>query len=103
MDNKKFQRNIEDFVCGNCGAQIEGNGYTNHCPFCLWSKHVDKNPGDREEKCHGMMKPVSIQMKNGKQIIIHKCQKCGFEKSNKVSKTDNFEKILELMKGNFNS
>ncbi|MCK9379064.1 MAG: RNHCP domain-containing protein [Candidatus Moranbacteria bacterium] len=103
MIGRKFQRNIEDFVCGNCGAQIKGDGYTNHCPFCLWSKHVDKNPGDRREECQGMMKPISIQAKKGKQVILHKCQKCGVEKTNKVSETDDFEKILELMKRNFNS
>ncbi|HBO16817.1 MAG: hypothetical protein UR69_C0001G0218 [Candidatus Moranbacteria bacterium GW2011_GWE2_35_2-] len=98
MATRKFQRNIEDFVCGNCGAEIEGDGYTNHCPFCLWSCHVDENPGDRAKSCQGMMKPISIQVKNGKQIIIHKCQKCAMEKSNKVSKDDNFNALLEIMK-----
>jgi hypothetical protein len=49
------------------------------------------------------MKPISIQAKKGKQVILHKCQKCGVEKTNKVSETDDFEKILELMKRNFNS
>ncbi len=98
MATRKFQRNIEDFVCGNCGERVEGDGYTNHCPFCLWSRHVDENPGDRAESCQGMMKPISIQIKNGKQIIIHKCQKCVAEKSNKVSKNDDFNVLLEIMK-----
>ena len=59
-DMKMFQKNVEDFVCGNCGGEVVGNGYTNHCPKCLWSKHVDINPGDRAEKCGGMMKPISV-------------------------------------------
>jgi 7-cyano-7-deazaguanine synthase len=25
---KQFQRTVEDFVCGNCGAKVVGNGYT---------------------------------------------------------------------------
>ena len=53
---KTFQRCPEDFECGNCGHEIEGNGYTNHCTACLWSKHVDVNPGDRAADCHGLMK-----------------------------------------------
>ncbi|MFA6992594.1 MAG: RNHCP domain-containing protein, partial [Candidatus Gracilibacteria bacterium] len=40
---KRFSRTIEDFVCEKCGAKVKGDGYTNHCPKCLWSKHVDIN------------------------------------------------------------
>lgn len=40
---KNFTRVIEDFICENCGTEVKGNGYTNHCPKCLWSKHVDKD------------------------------------------------------------
>jgi rubrerythrin len=93
---KKFQRKIEDFVCGNCGAQVTGNGYTNHCPNCLWSMHVDINPGDRQNTCGGMMKPISVEIKSGEYILTHKCAKCGFEKRNKTAPEDNFEEILKL-------
>jgi rubrerythrin len=92
----KFTKKIEDFVCGTCGAKVKGNGYTNHCPVCLWSKHVDINPGDRLHNCGGMMKPVSVEMDHGEYILIHKCQKCGIEKKNKTSPEDNFESILKL-------
>ncbi|MFH0846230.1 MAG: RNHCP domain-containing protein [Patescibacteria group bacterium] len=93
---KKFQRTIEDFVCENCGKKVEGNGYTNHCPNCLWSKHVDVNPGDRASDCNGLMEPISQELKNGEQIIVHQCIKCGHQKKNKIAQEDNFEKILEL-------
>ena len=43
---KKFQRKVEDFICEKCGTKNIGNGFTNHCFKCLWSKHVDINPGD---------------------------------------------------------
>jgi hypothetical protein len=95
---KKFQRKIENFVCGHCGAEVKGNGYTNHCPSCLWSRHVDVNPGDRQNQCGGMMRPVLVEIKSGKYILTQKCEKCGFEKKNKTSPKDNFEAILILAK-----
>lgn len=93
---KKFVRKIEDFACENCGNKVKGNGYTNHCPNCLFSKHVDINPGDRACSCNGLMKPIEIQQKNSEFIILHKCQKCGFERKNKVSEYDDYKKILEI-------
>lgn len=94
----KFQRNIEDFKCENCGNEVIGNGYTNHCPRCLYSKHVDINPGDRASSCGGLMEPINIERKNGEERIIHKCKKCGFEKANKIQKDDNFDLIVEISK-----
>ena len=84
---KKFQRNIEDFVCEQCDVEVKGNGYTNHCHNCLWSKHVDVNPGDRSEVCQGMMKPVSF-FNERKPALLHECQVCGKEKRNKVAEDD---------------
>ncbi|MBT3730220.1 RNHCP domain-containing protein [bacterium] len=93
---KKFQRTIEDFVCENCGEEVKGDGYTNHCPVCLWSKHVDINPGDRKADCGGLMEPVSIETEKDEHIITHRCQICGHEKRNKTVQEDNFEKIIEI-------
>ncbi|HTW96395.1 MAG TPA: RNHCP domain-containing protein [Candidatus Methylomirabilis sp.] len=93
---KKFQRKIEDFVCENCGAEVKGNGYTNHCPHCLWSKHVDINPGDRAAVCGGLMKPVDIEQKDGQYILIQRCQKCEHVRKNKTSPADDVKKIIEL-------
>lgn len=92
----KFTRKIEDFICENCGKEVEGNGFTNHCPFCLWSKHVDVNPGDRAAGCQGMMKPARVEKDSDGYILVHKCEKCGYEKRNKVSKEDNFEELLKI-------
>lgn len=96
MTTKKFQRTKEDFTCGHCGFFVAGNGYTNHCPRCLWSKHVDINPGDRAAKCQGLMRPQSVEIKRGEYILSHKCVSCGFGKRNKVSPDDNFDAILNL-------
>lgn len=91
-----FRKKKENFKCENCGHEVKGNGYTNHCPICLYSKHVDIFPGDRLEKCKGLMKPISVDKKDGEYVLIHKCIKCGVEKRNKVSKEDNFEEIIKL-------
>lgn len=97
---KRFTRNKENFECEHCHIAIQGNGYTNHCPECLWSKHVDKDPGDRAEECGGAMEPVAIEQKKGGQVLIHRCKQCKVERRNKVAENDNFQAILAVIKGN---
>ncbi|MCL1785956.1 MAG: RNHCP domain-containing protein [Alphaproteobacteria bacterium] len=94
--SKKFQRNIEDFVCEHCGARVSGDGYTNHCPACLYSKDVDINPGDRASECKGLMRPVSIDVKTDGYVILHQCTKCGKERKNKSAKDDSFDAVLKI-------
>lgn len=96
---RRFQRKKEDFTCENCGNKVLGNGYTNHCPVCLFSKHVDINPGDRLAECHGIMTPIDFELKKGDYIIIHQCNKCGHIKKNKVLKEDNIDILLKISKG----
>lgn len=98
---KKFTRTIENFICENCGAEVIGNGYTNHCPKCLYSKHVDINPGDRACECGGLMEPVEILQKNGEFVILHRCKKCGFERKNKVNETDDYNAVLRVGKRDY--
>ncbi len=94
--SKKFIKNVEDFFCDHCGEVVKGNGYTNHCPKCLWSKHVDVDPGDRASECGGMMEPIRIEEKGGEHSIVHKCIKCGAEKKNKMAVGDDFEKVIDI-------
>ena len=94
MKQKKFIKNKEDFICENCGEQVIGNGYTNHCPKCLWSKHVDIYPGDRASECRGMMDSVNIEIKGVEHLITHRCEKCGYEKINQAAPQDNFDEII---------
>ena len=94
----KFIKNKEDFICERCESEVKGTGFTNHCPKCLWSKHVDIHPGDRASKCKGMMKPNSVEIKGQEYILINKCIKCGYEKRNTTSANDDFELILSLIK-----
>ena len=93
---KKFTRTIENFICEHCGMKVIGDGYTNHCPNCLWSKHVDVNPGDRMEKCKGLMEPINFELKNGKYTIISKCLACGIVKKNKLLDSDNLTVLTKI-------
>lgn len=96
---KKFSRRIENFVCEHCGAPVTGDGYTNHCPHCLWSKHVDVNPGDRAHSCGGMMEPVGLEGASPDYRVLHRCTRCGFERLQDVSVADNVEMLLALARG----
>ena len=89
------------FVCVHCGAAVQpltNGSYRNHCPTCFYSLHVDNQPGDRESDCKGFMKPVGIHFhsKKGWQII-HRCQKCGVEKVNRIA-PDDLDVVMNMMK-----
>lgn len=97
----KFKVIDESFICEQCGKKVQALGYScrNHCNFCLHSKHVDINPGDREEKCHGLLEPIDIEINSKKgYIIIFKCKKCGQIRKNKVAEDDNMELIYKIIK-----
>jgi DNA-directed RNA polymerase subunit RPC12/RpoP len=103
LETKKFSKNDDEFICENCGSKVERLGYTsrNHCPKCLYSKHVDINPGDRAETCHGMLEPVGIEINTKKgYIIVSRCKKCGSIRKNKAAEDDDIEKIITLSGNN---
>jgi DNA-directed RNA polymerase subunit RPC12/RpoP len=93
------------FICSHCGAEVkplDNGSYRNHCPFCLYSLHVDNLPGDRMSDCHGIMEPVRIRYHSKKGLqIIHRCQKCDVEKVNRIAadaiQPDNKDKINKLI------
>ena len=94
----EFKKKKEDFICENCGKEVKGDGYTNHCPVCLWSKHVDIHPGDRASECNGLMKPTDVENKAGESVLVHECVDCGHRKKNKVSVEDDFDAVIEVTK-----
>lgn len=98
MPKHFIKAETENIICEKCGKEFVGGGYINHCPFCLWSKHVDEEtPGDRKSGCLGLMKPVQIVVKKREKLLIrHKCVQCGKEILNKVSPLDDMEKIIAL-------
>lgn len=96
---RRFTKIDEEFICHHCGEKVEKLGYTcrNHCPKCLHSKHVDVNPGDRAEECHGDLEPVSVEITSKKgYVIVFKCKKCGAIRKNKSAEDDNMDLIIKL-------
>lgn len=93
-----FKKVKEDFLCEHCGTPVVGDGFTDHCPKCLWSKHVDIDPGDRAALCSGLMEPIDTNIDKGDYRIISKCQKCGFQRISPVAKSDDFEEVVALTK-----
>ena len=96
---KQFVKRDEEFECENCHKKVEKLNYTSrdHCPYCLCSKHVDILPGDREEKCKGILKPIQVELDNKKgYVIVYKCSKCGKIRKNKAAQDDNMDLIIKL-------
>lgn len=92
---------IDPFVCKNCGNTVvpegAGSDHRNHCPYCLFSLHLDEEPGDRASDCHGRMEPIGVWVrKNGEWALIHRCTVCGKLDSNRVAADDNPMKLLAL-------
>ncbi len=95
---KRFTMRDEEFICENCHKIVDTLKYTarDHCPFCLYSKHVDINPGDRLNNCLGLLKPIGIEKFKNSYKIIYKCDKCKNIHKNIVSTDDNMDLIIEL-------
>lgn len=90
----------EEFICDNCNKKVSKLNYTarDHCPYCLCSKHVDINPGDRANECKGLLKPMDIEKFKDTYKIVYKCDKCGIEHKNIMASDDNMDLIIELSK-----
>lgn len=90
-----------DFGCVHCGqivtAEAYGTSHRNHCPHCLWSRHVDRTPGDRAAGCDGAMEPIAIWVKrDGEWSIVHRCGSCGEIHSNRIAGDDNEWALMAL-------
>lgn len=87
----------KNYICGHCGETVTGGRYNNHCPRCLWSKHLDdKIPGDRASKCRSLMEPTGIVQKSGTWRIIHQCLKCKKKTVVDAAPKDNIDLIIKL-------
>ena len=97
MDIKRFQKRKEDFICENCETKNIGDGFTNHCSNCLYSKHVDIFPGDRKEECGGMMPVTQAEKKGEKYILTHTCEICSAQVGDHFRNGDNFDTLISLV------
>src|SRR5690349_24303189 len=100
-----------DFRCAHCHAMVSsahllsGVNNRNHCPYCLWSCHLDLYAaGDRLSACKAPMKPVGLTMKTGRNkykrdtrgelMLIHQCSDCMIVSINRIAADDEPDKIL---------
>jgi hypothetical protein len=86
---------------------FSGVNNRNHCPYCLWSCHLDLySAGDRLSACKGQMMPIGLTMKKsrnkyrfesrGELMLIHECMDCKTLSINRIAADDDAESILDI-------
>ena len=88
LEAKRFRKNDSGFICANCGYKVLPliRSSRDHCPKCLYSLHVDINPGDRANPCGGLLKPVSAEPDSKRGYIInYVCEKCSETHRNRAA------------------
>ena len=111
---KAFRIDINrDFKCQHCGAFVStsraqaGVSNRNHCPYCLWSRHLDLfEAGDRLAACKAPMRPVGLTMKNSRNkyariesselMLVHLCTDCECISINRIAADDVPQAIMEV-------
>lgn len=101
MGKARDIRDNKDFRCKHCGLMVPRESYgtknRNHCPFCLWSLHVDNSIGDRLSDCNGRMKPIALTTKkDGEIMLIHECQSCGKIMPNRLAGDDSNDEVINI-------
>ena len=98
----RFNMIDEEFNCINCKKKVHKLNYTarDHCNYCLYSQHVDILPGDRQNNCKGLLKPIGIEKYRDTYKIVYKCEKCHQIHKNIMATDDNMDLIIELSKNN---
>lgn len=58
---------------------------------------MDLAPGDRRSGCRGDMEPIAVWIRRGGEwAIIHRCQKCGALRSNRIAGDDGEMALMSL-------
>jgi hypothetical protein len=87
--------------CRHCRAEFPldapGTRHRNHCPWCLWSVHLDDTPGDRAAECGGGMEPIAVSARpDGEWLIVHRCCTCFVVHVNRIAGDDSERELLGL-------
>jgi Zn finger protein HypA/HybF involved in hydrogenase expression len=99
---KQFHELDEGFICENCHKEVKPLYYSSrdHCPFCLYSKHVDINPGDRLNTCQGLLVPIGIEKYKDTFKILYECNTCKQKHKNIIAKDDDMNEIINISSNN---
>jgi hypothetical protein len=101
-----------DFRCKHCRYHVSANpilsgvSNRNHCPYCLWSRHLDLfTAGDRLSACKAPMRPVGLTLKrsrkkyghlsSGELMLVHECIDCGKVAINRIAADDDVDLLLD--------
>jgi hypothetical protein len=100
------------FSCKHCGGYVttdpasSGVRNRNHCPYCLWSRHVDLHAaGDRLAACKAPMRPLGLSLKAtcnrydpdaGELMLIHLCTDCEALSINRIAADDIPETLFDV-------
>ena len=96
-DQRRGSRRNEalSFRCGYCRLDVStrapGTQHRNHCPNCLWSRHLDDDaPGDRDANCGSLMEPIAVSVRgDGEWVLVHRCTGCDELRLNRTAGDDN--------------
>jgi len=99
--SRAVRQGEESFKCVHCkafiGPTVSGGKHRNHCPHCLYSRHVDETIGDRASTCRASMAPVArFERPNGEPVMVHRCLGCGFERHNRLAADDDWSLFESL-------
>jgi hypothetical protein len=96
------RRGPDSFRCRRCRLDVPlaavGSQHRNHCPNCLWSRHVDDDvPGDRAADCAGSMEPIGVSARDdGEWALVHRCTTCSTVHVNRIAGDDNPLMLMRL-------
>ena len=95
-------RGPDTFRCRHCRLDVPlsaaGTTHRNHCPNCLWSRHLDAvTPGDRAADCGAAMEPIAVWARaDGEWALVHRCSGCGATSVNRIAGDDNPLALVRL-------
>jgi hypothetical protein len=119
MRPKRAGRNQTDdgFLCKHCNVYVSSASFLsgvenrNHCPYCLWSRHLDLYAaGDRLSACKSPMKPIGVTVKatgkkygsaRGELMLIHLCTDCESLSINRIAADDIPQAVFSVFESSF--
>jgi len=99
--HRNRRHKTDGFTCIRCRQFVEqraaGTRHRNHCPYCLWSRHLDEQPGDRRSPCRAPMEPIGIEVReDGEWAILYRCTGCKHINANRIAGDDRELALLQL-------
>ncbi len=107
----------DGFLCKHCNVYVSSASFLsgvqnrNHCPYCLWSRHVDLyQAGDRLSACKSPMKPIGLTVKairkkygpgHGELMLIHLCIECDRLSINRIAADDDPQRVFSAFLDSF--